>query len=102
MTEMRFILRQEDVDALWTHKDKLRILSKDPMRLHKDAFIQYLEAKGAALYEEASNEQDREAADAYLTQLAVDWKLEAKAHNERRDKQRLRTNIEGRLHAPTT
>lgn len=99
MTELRYIIPEADVKALWTHKDKLQVLSRDPMRLHKDAFIKYLEAKGAALYAEASNEQDREAADAYLTQLAFDWKLEAKAHNERRDQQRLRANIEGRLHA---
>lgn len=84
MTELRHLIPRAAEKALWAKKDSLQVLSRDPMRLHKEALIRYLDAKGTELYEEASNEQDRQAADAYLTRLASEWKAEAKAHNERR------------------
>ena len=84
MTELRHLIPRADEKALWAKKDTLQVLTRDPMKLHKEAFIRYLDAKGTELYEEASSEQDRQAADIYLTELTAAWKAEAKAHNERR------------------
>jgi hypothetical protein len=69
------------VKALWDTKDKLEVLAKDPMRLHKELFVDYLKAKGEAMMDEG---EPHEAIQAYLTQLTVEWKAEAKAIYERR------------------
>lgn len=84
MTQLRHLIPRADEKALWARKDTLQVLNRDPLRLHKEAFIRYLDAKGKELYEEASSEEDRKAADTYLTELTAAWKVEAKAHNERR------------------
>lgn len=77
MPQLRHIIPKHQEKALWALKDKLEVLSRDPVHLHKTAFVEYLRAKGEQLYAEAANEADVQAADAYLTKLTLDWKAEA-------------------------
>ena len=58
------------------------------MKLQLTAFLEYLRVKGEMLYAEAQSDEDIAAADAYLTELSVQWKQEAKAINERRARTR--------------
>lgn len=80
MTQLRYVVPNETANALWRLKDELDVLSRDPMKLHKTAFMAYLRAKGEQLYADATSEADQQAADAYLTELAIDWKKAAKIH----------------------
>ena len=76
MSELRHLISKQQEKALWKHKDELDILSKDPMGLHKTAFLKYLAAKAEAMYAEAPEDQ-RPAVDKFLRKLAQDWKAEA-------------------------
>lgn len=86
MSEIRHII--SNPKELWALKDRLEILTANPLSLHKTAFLEYLRVKGEILYSEASNDEEIAAADAYLTELSVQWKEEAKAINERRARTR--------------
>ncbi len=82
--ELRHIIPNDQEKAVWTFKDGLEILSKDPLKLHKTAFLQYLRAKGEQLYAEATSDEDAQAADAYLAHVTMAWKAEAtRIHNAR-------------------
>ena len=80
MTQLRYVVPTATANALWSLKDELQVLSRDPMKLHKTAFMQYLRAKGEQLYADATSDADQQAADAILTELAINWKKAAKAH----------------------
>lgn len=87
MAELRHLIPRHQAKALWALKDQLEVLSADPLRLHKTAFLEYLRAKGEQLYAEAAHESDDleqkiacQKADAYLRQLTAEWKKEAKKH----------------------
>ncbi len=75
--EIRHIIPKDQEKATWELKDTLQILTQDPLKLHKSAFVDYLRAKGEQLYAEATSERDRQAIDAYLAQITVAWKAEA-------------------------
>jgi hypothetical protein len=75
--ELRHIIPKHQEEAVWTFKDELQILSKDPLNLHKTAFVEYLRAKGEQLYAEATSDEEAQAADAYLAQITLAWKDEA-------------------------
>lgn len=88
MPEIRHIISKAQAKELWSLKDRLEVLSKNPLTLHKKAFLEYLRVKGEMLYAEAQTDADIKAADIWLTHLSVQWKEEAKAINERRAKAR--------------
>lgn len=78
MPELRHLIDKPTAKSMWRLKDKLEVLHANPLNLHKTAFLEFLRVKGEMLYEEAQDEQDIAEADAYLTQLSVDWKEKAK------------------------
>lgn len=86
MPQLRHII--SNPKELWSLKDKLEVVTANPLQLHKAAFLEYLRVKGEILYAEAESDEDIAAADAYLTELSVAWKEEAKAINERRARTR--------------
>ena len=88
MPELRYIIPKPIAKQLWQLKDRLEITTANPLNLHKTAFLEYLRVKGEMLYAEAQSDEDIAAADAYLTELSVQWKQEAKAINERRARTR--------------
>lgn len=80
MPELRHLLDKPTSKAMWALKDNLDILSKDPMRLHKTAFVEYLRAKGEQLQDEGA---DIISVRSRLRILTDQWKQEAKKHATR-------------------
>ena len=75
-TQLRRLIPAEQEKALWTFKDELDILSRDPMKLHETAFLKYLKALGEQLYDRGLVPEDM--IEDHLRALTADWKQAAR------------------------
>jgi hypothetical protein len=82
MAELRHLIPEAQVEELWSRKDQLGLLDKDPMRLYKGKFVDYLELLADQSYKDYSDaglDADEAMAKvrADLTTLTAEWKIEA-------------------------
>jgi hypothetical protein len=96
MAELRHLIPQSQVDDLWSRKDEIGLLDKDPMRLYKGKFVDYLELladKSFKDYSDAGLDADEAMAKvrADLTELTAEWKIEAARRST--DRARSRGNV---------